>query len=90
MRLRRGPRIGAFLVLGFVAGAVAGLVAGLVAPPAAEYPTSQVVAFLALILGATGLMVAGAVAVSLDAASRRRAQVVEARREPAGPSAPEA
>ena len=85
VRLRRGPRIGAFLVVGLVVGAVAGLVAGLLAPPSAQYPTSQVVAFLALILGTIGVLIAGAVAVALDASSRRRARIVEAQREPTGP-----
>ena len=90
VRLRRGPRIGAFLLVGFVLGAVAGLVVGLLAPPASQYPTSQVVAFLAVILGAVGLVVAGAIAVALDAASRRRARVVEAQREQARPLEPDA
>jgi hypothetical protein len=82
VRLRRGPRVGAFLTVGLVVGALVGMVLGLASPPSAQYPTGQVVGFLVLLFAPVGVVLAGLVAVVLDAASRRRARLVEAEREP--------
>ena len=76
VRLRRGPRVGVFLLVG--------LVIALASPPSPQYPTSQVVGFLVLVFAPVGLVLAGLVAIVLDAASRRRARVVEAQHEAGG------
>jgi MFS family permease len=81
VRLRRGPRVGAFLLVGLVVGALAGLAIALASPPSPQYPLGQVVGFLVLLFAAVGIVLAGLVAVLLDAASRRRARVVQAERE---------
>ena len=88
VRLRRGPRVGAFLAVGLVVGALVGLIAGVSAPPSSAYPTGQVVGFLVLLFAPVGVVLAGLIAVVLDAASRRRARVVPAERE-AGADEPE-
>jgi hypothetical protein len=82
VRLRRGPRVGVFLVVGLVVGALVGLGIALASPPSSQYPTSQVIGFLVLVFAPVGLVVTGLIAVVLDAASRRRARVVDAEREP--------
>jgi hypothetical protein len=82
VRLRRGPRVGVFLLVGLVLGALAGLVIALASPPSPQYPTSQVIGFLVLMFAPVGVVIAGLIAVVLDAASRRRARVVQAEREP--------
>ncbi len=81
VRLRRGPRVGVFLVLGLVLGALVGLVVAVASPPQAQYPTSQVIGFLILVFAPVGVVLAGLVAVVLDASSRRRARIVQAERE---------
>ena len=85
VRLRRGPRVGVFLVLGLVLGALVGLVVALAAPPSPQYPTSQVIGFLVLVFAPVGVVLAGLVAVVLDASSRRRARIVQAERETMAP-----
>ena len=83
VRLRRGPRVGVFLLAGLVVGALAGLAIALASPPSPQYPLGQVAGFLVLLFAAVGIVLAGLVAVVLDSASRRRARVVEAEREAA-------
>ena len=83
VRLRRGPRVGVFLAFGLVVGALVGLVIALATPPSPQYPTGQVAGFLVLLFAPVGVMLAGLVAVVLDASSRRRARIVEAQHETA-------
>jgi tellurite resistance protein TehA-like permease len=70
-----------FLVVGLVLGALVGLAIGFTTPTSPQFPTNQVVAFLVLLFAPVGVMLAGLLAVVLDAASRRRARVVEAQHE---------
>jgi hypothetical protein len=88
VRLRRGPRVGVFLVVGLVLGALVGLVVAVSTPPSSQYPTGQVIGFLVLLFAPVGVVFAGLIAVLLDAASRRRARVVQAEHE-AGAGDPE-
>jgi hypothetical protein len=81
VRLRRGPRVGVFLITGLVIGALVGLAIALATPPSPQYPTSQVAGFLVLLFAPVGVVLAGLVAVVLDASSRRRARIVEAEHE---------
>ena len=78
VRVRRGPKVGVFLVLGVLVGALAAVVLTLVTPPSRDYSTTQVLGFLVLILAPIGAMLAGLVAVVLDAASSRRARTATA------------
>lgn len=83
VRVRRSPKVGVFLALGVLLGVLAAVVIAVVTPDDGQYPTSQVLGFLVLLLAPIGAVVGGLVAVVLDAVATRRARVVEAERIPA-------
>ncbi len=80
VRVRRAPKVSVFLVLGLLVGIVAAVIVTLTTPVDGQYPTSQVLGFLVLLLAPIGAVVGGVVAVVLDAVATRRARILEAER----------
>ena len=80
VRVRRAPKVSVFLVAGLLVGIVAALIIVVVTPADGQYPTSQVLGFLVLLLAPIGAVLGGVVAVVLDAVATRRARILEAER----------
>ena len=80
VRVRRAPKVSVFLGVGLLAGIVAALIIAVATPADGQYPTSQVLGFLVLLLAPIGAVVGGVVAVVLDAVATRRARILEAER----------
>lgn len=80
VRVRRSPRIGVFLGLGAAVGAVAAVIAVASVPADPRLPTPQALGYLILLLAPAGALVAGAVALLIEARAVRRAHTVEAER----------
>jgi len=80
VRVRRSPKVGVFLILGVLVGVLAAVVVTLITPEDGQYPTSQVLGFLVLLLAPIGALLGGLLAVVLDGVATRRARVLEAER----------
>jgi MFS family permease len=80
VRVRRSPRVGVFLAIGALLGLLIALVATLVTPAEPQYPTGQVLGYVALITIPVGAALGGLVAVVLDARATRRARTAVAER----------
>lgn len=78
VRLRRAPRLRAFLILGLVLGALVGLVIGLVSPESAELSRAQAAGWA--MLGSVPALVAVSLGVFVwvEWRSRRRVSAAEA------------
>lgn len=78
VRLRRAPRLRAFLILGLVLGALVGLVIGLVSPESAELSRAQAAGWA--MLGSVPALVALSLGVFVwvEWRSRRRVSAAEA------------
>ena len=79
VRVRRAPKVSVFLGAGLLLGIVAAVIIALATPADGQYPTSQVLGFLVLLLAPIGAVVGGVVAVVRGADHAFRVRKADAR-----------
>ncbi|WP_378148008.1 hypothetical protein ACFJGV_07475 [Cnuibacter sp. UC19_7] len=77
VQVRRAPRYYRFIILGLLLGGLVTLGVTWMFPEQPDFPRWQVAGLLALFVVPVGAAVGALVALLIDAASRRRARVVE-------------